>query len=526
MEPLIIAKSGKEDVCLLPSMGSRHGIVCGSDSSGKMITVQKLCERFSEIGTSVFVIDASGDLAGLARPREISKGHARSHLVSSSETPRGYPVVFWDVFGKLGHQVRTTVSALGPLLLSLLLELNERQSETLATAFEFADDNNYYLHDLKDLRALLSLLAEEKEKIASAYGDLSLTAIETIQDRTITIEDHGGNDFLGYPPLDAEDLIRTNSDGSGQINILSCESGTSSNEIYSAFSLLLLSDLLEALPESRGLGKPRIIFFFDQAHLAPLGNSEHMMSSLGEVIHLSGERGIGIFVISERPDRVPETVLGQLGNRVLHRPKITAHLGKKLVGDLPDYEGTKIELWAGGPVAELKRGEALIRFLNGAGQPGPLIRATVLPPNSRVGKITAAERKGVLDRSPFGSKYDTSVDVVSASEMISMARARAVSENPVDQPDNAAKQSGELEVRQLREEYRALKAQQEIQALRAKIAKLEEERLHVADSPARTRRRPKEPLDGMDVLINQATRSAAREVGRQIVRGILGSLKR
>ncbi|MCA9860581.1 MAG: DUF853 family protein, partial [Thermomicrobiales bacterium] len=320
VEPLLVAKSDAQDIVLLPGMANRHGIVCGATGTGKTVTIQSMCERFSEIGTPVFVADVKGDLAGLSQPGGGNEkvDQRLAEMAIPDYTPRGYPVVFWDVYGEDGHQVRTTISELGPVLLARLMQLNDTQTGVLQIVFAWADAQHYPLIDLKDLRALLGEVAERRQELLADYGTVSPQSIGAIQRAVLTMEQQGVDKFFGEPALDLFDFVRTTPDGLGQINVLSASTLYQSPIAYSTFLLWLLSELFESLPEVGDPEKPSLVFFFDEAHLLFDETPKPLRDKIEQVVRLIRSKGVGIFFITQMPIDVPDVILGQLGNRVEH----------------------------------------------------------------------------------------------------------------------------------------------------------------------------------------------------------------
>lgn len=499
VEPMLIAKSDSGDVVLLPGMSNRHGIVCGATGTGKTVTIQAMCERFSEIGTPIFVADVKGDLAGLSQPGGGNEkvDQRLQEMAIPGYTPRGYPVVFWDIYGAEGHQVRTTVSEMGPVLLARLMQLNDTQTGVLQIVFAWADANSYPLIDFKDLRALLGEVVDNRQDILKDYGTVSPQSVGAIQRAVLTMEQQGVDTFFGEPALDLQDFIKTDARGMGQINILAASTLYQSPIAYSTFLLWLLSELFETLPEAGDPEKPNLVFFFDEAHLLFNDTPKPLRDKIEQVVRLIRSKGIGVFFITQMPIDIPDVILGQLGNRVEHALRAYTPRDQKAVRAVAETFRTNPDLDVETAVTELQVGEALLSFLDEKGAPGVVQRGLVVPPRSRVGAITAAERADVIQSSTFGIKYATAVDTVSAAEMIE-------SKHKQDQADAdlAAKQA-------------------EIDQLEAK-RKADEEKA-AKKSSSSSSRKSKSPFDE---VIDSATNQVGREIGRQIVRGLLGGLKR
>lgn len=499
VEPLLIAKTGADDIAILPGMTNRHGIVCGATGTGKTVTIQAMCERFSEIGTPVFVADVKGDVAGLSQPGGGNEkvDQRLAEMAIPDYTPRGYPVVFWDIYGVQGHQVRTTVSEMGPVLLARLMQLNDTQTGVLQIVFAWADDRHYPLIDFKDLRALLGEVVDRKDEILKDYGSVSAQSVGAIQRAVLTMEQQGVDKFFGEPALDLSDFIKTDANGMGQINILAASTLYQSPIAYSTFLLWLLSELFERLPEVGDPEQPKMVFFFDEAHLLFEDTPKALRDKIEQVVRLIRSKGVGIFFITQMPIDVPDVILGQLGNRVEHALRAYTPRDQKAIKAVAETFRSNPDLDVETAVTELQVGEALLSFLEPKGVPGMVQRGLIVPPRSRVGTITDAERAAVINASPVGMKYATAVDNISAAEMIEQQHQQDAAA-----AEQAARQA-ELD-----------KAEAKRQAEEAKAAK---------KASSSRGRRSRDPLDQ---IIDTATTTVGREIGRSLVRGILGSLKR
>lgn len=500
VEPLLIAKSDAEDIVLLPGMSNRHGIVCGATGTGKTVTIQAMCERFSEIGTPVFVADVKGDLAGLSQPGGGNEKVEQrlAEMAIPDYTPRGYPVVFWDIYGAQGHQVRTTVSEMGPVLLARLMQLNDVQAGVLQVVFAWADAQGYPLTDFKDLRALLGEVNDNRQEILKEYGTVSPQTIGAIQRAVLTMEQQGVDKFFGEPGLDLNDFLKTDANGFGQINILAASTLYQSPIAYSTFLLWLLSELFETLPEVGDPEKPNLVFFFDEAHLLFDDTPKPLRDKIEQVVRLIRSKGVGVFFITQMPIDIPDAILGQLGNRVEHALRAYTPRDQKAIRAVAETFRSNPDLDVETAVTELQVGEALLSFLEEKGAPGMVKRGLVVPPRSRVGAITDEERAAVIQASPYGPKYATAVDTISAAEMIE-------------------------------EKHRQEEADAELAAKQAEIEKLEEKRqaeLEKAAKKSSSSSRKRQPKNPFDEVIDQASATVGREIGKSIVRGILGSLRR
>ncbi len=444
VEPILVAKSGPEDIVLLPQMSNRHGLVCGATGTGKTVTIQAMCERFSEIGTPVFVADVKGDLAGLSQPGGGNEkiDQRLAEMAIPDYTPRGYPVVFWDVFGLQGHQVRTTVSEMGPVLLARLMQLNDTQAGVLQIVFAWADAQHYPLIDFKDLRALLGEVADNRKDLLRDYGSVSPQSIGAIQRAVLTMEQQGVDKFFGEPALDLADFVRNDPNGFGQINILAASTLYQSPIAYSTFLLWLLSELFESLPEVGDPEKPNLVFFFDEAHLLFDETPKPLRDKIEQVVRLIRSKGVGIFFITQMPIDIPDVILGQLGNRVEHALRAYTPRDQKAIKAVAETFRTNPGIDVETAVTELQVGEALLSFLEDKGAPGIVQRGLIVPPRSRVGAITDAERAAVMQASTYGIKYATALDSLSASEMIEAKHEQAQADAELARRTSRDRQDG------------------------------------------------------------------------------------
>ncbi|TPG59581.1 DUF853 family protein [Roseomonas nepalensis] len=413
------------------SFANRHGLIAGATGTGKTITLQSLVEGFSRAGVPVFCADVKGDLAGLGLPGTPNPKIAE-RAASLGEAEFGWqasPVVFWDVFGEQGHPVRATVAEMGPLLLGRLLDLNDTQEGVLAIAFALADDEGLLLLDFKDLRAMLSHVAERAGELSAHYGNVSKATIGTIQRRLLTLEQQGAEHFFGEPALELTDLMLLTPDGRGSVNILAADKLVASPRLYATFLLWLLSELFEELPEVGDLDRPKLAFVFDEAHLLFRDVPKALMEKIEQVVRLIRSKGVGVYFVTQSPLDLPGAVLGQLGNRVQHALRAFTPADQKAVRAAADTFRPNPAFRTEAAITELAVGEALVSTLQPGGQPGMVDRAKILPPRSRMGAITAAERAAIQAHSPIGGKYDTPLDRVSAYEHLN-GRATTVPEDP------------------------------------------------------------------------------------------------
>ncbi|MBI5868871.1 MAG: DUF853 family protein, partial [candidate division Zixibacteria bacterium] len=422
-EPLLVAKS-QRDLCLLPQMANRHGLIAGATGTGKTVTLQVLAENFSRIGVPVFMADVKGDLAGISQPgSDTPKISERRKLLDLGGVPfAGCPVVLWDLFGDAGHPIRATTSEMGPLLLSRLLNLNETQSGVLTLVFKIADDSGLLLLDGKDLRAMLQYVGDHATEFTTEYGRISAASIGTIQRGLLTLEEQGGDKFFGEPALNLDDLIQTDSNGHGVVNILAADHLMQSPRIYATFLLWLLSELFEQLPETGDPAKPKLVFFFDEAHLIFNDAPEALMEKVEQVVRLIRSKGVGVYFVSQNPLDIPDVVLGQLGNRVQHALRAFTPRDQKAVRAAAETFRTNPALDVEKVIGELGVGEALVSFLDEKGSPGIVERALVCPPASQIGPITPPQRQQLIRGSVLFGQYENVIDRESAYERLKAQR--------------------------------------------------------------------------------------------------------
>ena len=417
--PLVIARYQQSELSLLPALANRHGLITGATGTGKTITLQVLAERFSNIGVPVFMADVKGDLSGLAAPG-IDSTKLKQRLDSlgvSDWTPAKFPTAFWDVSGEQGHPVRATISDMGPILLSRLLNLNDTQGGVLQLVFKIADDSGLLLLDLKDLRTMVQHVGEHAKEFTTEYGNVSAASIGAIQRGLLTLGEQGGDQFFGEPMLDINDLMQTD-DGKGIVNILAADKLMSSPRLYSVFLLWLLSELFEQLPEVGDVDKPKLVFFFDEAHLLFNEAPPALLEKIEQVVRLIRSKGIGVYFVTQNPLDIPDTVLGQLGNRVQHALRAFTPRDQKAVKAAADTLRANPAFNAAAAITELGVGEALVSFLDEKGRPNVVERAFILPPASRIGPLTKEERQAVLKASLVYGVYEQALDRESAYEKL------------------------------------------------------------------------------------------------------------
>jgi DNA helicase HerA-like ATPase len=417
-DSVYIGKSVKPEFIWL-RLANRHGLITGATGTGKTVTLQGLAEGFSDQGVPVFCADVKGDLSGVAEPGE-SKGwiEARAKEIGYTVDYKAYPVIFWDLFGDKGHPIRATVSSLGPLLLSRLMDLSEAQEGVLNIAFKIADDEKLPLINLKDMQDLLQNLADRAGDLTTKYGNITKASIGSIQRSLLVLEQQGADHFFGEPPLKITDLMRTARDGRGYISVLSAERLMESPRLYATFLLFLMSQLFEQLPEVGDPDKPKLVFFFDEAHLLFKDAPKALLEKVEQVVRLIRSKGVGVYFVTQNPLDIPDTVSRQLGNRVQHALRAFSPLEQKAVKAAATTFRANPAFDTEKAIMELGIGEALVSTLDEKGQPSIVQRTLVHPPNSRVGPITDAELKAVMRASPVAGVYDETVDRESASEIL------------------------------------------------------------------------------------------------------------
>jgi DNA helicase HerA-like ATPase len=427
ISPILVGKGG-DFQHILPEFGNRHGLVSGATGTGKTVTLQVLAEGWSRIGVPVFLADVKGDLAGLSQPivPNAILNERLEKIGLTGYSPGAWPVVFWDVFGQSGHPVRTTISEMGPLLLANLLELNDTQEGVLNIAFRIADEQGLLLLDLEDLRALLRFLAENAREFSQQYGNVSASSVASIQRRLLILDEQGAESFFGEPALELSDLMRLDPAGRGAINVLAADKLMQKPRLYSTLLLWILSELWEDLAEVGDPEKPRLVFFFDEAHLLFNNAPRALLEKIEEVVRLIRSKGVGIFFVTQSPLDIPDTVLGQLGNRIQHALRAFTHKDLKAVRAVAQTFRSNPGLNTEQALTELGVGEALVSTLQKKGIPGIVDRCLICPPTSRIGSITEQERLGARSRSPIGSRYDNPLDRESAAEIL-LKRAKKAS---------------------------------------------------------------------------------------------------
>jgi DNA helicase HerA-like ATPase len=448
MSDILIGK-GDSQVSLLAKYGNRHGLIAGATGTGKSVSLMVLAEGFSRMGVPVFMADVKGDMAGLAVAGASNERiQSRIQQIGIEEyTNEANPVAFWDLFGKKGHPIRTTVSEFGPNLFSRVLELNDTQAGVLDIAFKVADDKGLLLLDLEDLRAMLVFVAEHKTEISKQYGLVSPTSVAAIQRALLRLEQEGGEHFFGEPALQLSDIMQLHSSGRGMINLLSADQLILQPRLYSSFLLWLLSELFETLPEVGDLEKPKLVFFFDEAHLLFSDIQPALLQRVEQVVRLIRSKGVGVYFCSQNPDDIPDNVLGQLGNRIQHALRAYTPRDQKAVRTAAETFVPNPKIDVAKVISELAVGEALVSTLQEKGIPMPVERAIICPPRCRMGSITDQERQAVLAQSLLGMKYNTEINRESAYEVLNkrVEEEKHISEKePVIKTDEKPAEQGNI----------------------------------------------------------------------------------
>jgi uncharacterized protein len=475
MSPLLIAK-GEQECWLLPKLANRHGLIAGATGTGKTVSIQVLAEKFSRIGVPVFMSDVKGDFSGISQPgSENPKIQARVAQLGLEDFEfAASPVTFWDVFGEQGHPVRATISDMGPLLLSRLLNLNDTQTGVLSLVFKIADDNGLLLLDLKDLRSMLKYVGDNAKEFQTEYGSVSAASVGAIQRGLLALEEQGGDQFFGEPALNLDDLMQNDSQGQGMINVLAADKLMRSPQLYSTFLLWLLAELFERLPEVGDREKPKLVFFFDEAHLLFDEAPEALQDKIEQVVRLIRSKGVGVYFISQNPTDIPDKVLGQLGNRVQHALRAFTPRDQKAIKAAAQTFRSNPNLDVEKVITELEVGEALVSFLDEKGTPGVVERAFICPPQGKIGAITPEQRQQIIKQSVLYGHYEKEIDRESAYEMLKTRTEHATQE--------------------------------------------------VGAEAAQKQPKGRQPDDIWASMAKSAARAAGSQMGRQIIRGVMGSI--
>lgn len=499
----LIIGQGEKKIILHSKMANRHGLIAGATGTGKTISLKVLAEQFSEQGVPVFLADVKGDLASVAEKGiENPKLMERINLLGLAPFEfKDYPVRLWDVFGELGHPLRTTVSEMGPLLLARILELNDTQAGVLNIVFRVADEQGLLLIDLKDLRAVIQYVGDHAAEYTTQYGNVSKPSIGAIQRSLLTLEDQGGNNFFAEPAFDIEDLMKVDSYGRGTINVLASEKLMMSPTLYSTFLLWLLSELFEDLPEVGDIDKPKLVFFFDEAHLLFSDAPKALLDKIELVVRLIRSKGVGVYFVTQNPIDIPDKVLGQLGNRIQHAIRAFTPKDQKAITAMADTFRQNPDIDIPTVITDLKTGEALVSMLDLEGRPEIVQRAMMYPPHSIIGTLSPLRRTDLIENSPFHYKYHQIIDKESAYEML---------KNKIE--TQAAAYQSNLDSKQLDKERR----QAELDDL-----KLQRERARTEREIARSKEKAANQVQKM---AKSFLGTMSSSIGREIARGVFGSL--
>lgn len=498
----ILVGKGENEAYILPNMANRHGLICGATGTGKTVTLKVMAESFSEMGVPVFLADIKGDLAGCVKIGEknenITKRLRNIGIDENEFKCKSFPVRFWDVYGESGHPVRTTVSEMGATMLARLLNLTDVQTGVLTIAFRVADDKGWMLIDLKDLRAMVAYVSEHAAELLNEYGNISKQSAGAIQRALLQLEDAGGTLFFGEPDIKLENWMQTADDGRGYINVFHCAKLYQSPLLYSTFMLWLLAELFEELPEVGDPAKPKLVFFFDEAHLLFRDAPKALTDKIEQIVKLIRSKGVGVYFITQQPSDIPNSVLSQLGNRVQHALRAYTPAEQKAIRAAAQSFRVNPNFDTETAITELGTGEALVSFLDEKGRPTVVEKATILPPQSMMGAIDDERRNAEIHADDMYGIYELSVDNESAYEIITAGRKAAEDEEK--------------------------KKAEEAEKAKAKAAKEKEEQK--AKAAAEKKKATKKKSSAITKVTNSAMSSIGREVGRSIARGILGNIKK
>lgn len=520
--PIVIAKktsNTQQEIVLHSQFANRHGLIAGATGTGKTVTLKVLTENFSRMGVPVFLADAKGDVSSLAKAGSSNaKFDERLKVLKIESIPfAASPVVFWDLFGQQGHPIRTTVSEIGPLLLAQMLNLNETQEGVLSAVFRIADDQGLLLIDFKDLKSILAYVSEHAAEFQAEYGNLSPASLGAIQRNLLALADQGGDQFFGEPALDIMDFIQTDSQGRGNINLLAADKLMNTPKLYATFLLWMLSELFEQLPEVGDMDKPKLVFFFDEAHLLFDNASAALQEKIEQVVRLIRSKGVGIYFVTQNPLDLPESVLGQLGNRVQHALRAFTPKDQKAVKTAADTFRANSEFKVDQAITELGVGEALISCLDEQGIPQIVERGWVMPPYSSFSPMSVDERKILMNQSIVAGVYEQHIDRESAYEML---QQKVVQLQQQAVAEETAKQ-------QAKEQEALAKQQAKDQEAFAKQQAREQERIareQQKEADHVSKQREKMTQDIVGTFAKSAARSLGGSTGQKIIRGLLGSL--
>ncbi len=521
-----IAKN-ENPLYLLPKMANRHGLICGATGTGKTITLKVMAEAFSDAGVPVFLSDIKGDLSGTILPGVDSEGMqkriAKFGLAPAGFSYKGYPVRFWDVFGKKGTPVRATVSEMGPLLFSRILELNDTQEGILTIIFRIADDQNLLLLDLKDLKSMVQYVGDNAASYRTSYGNISPASIGAIQRGILRLEEQGAENFFGEPALDIRDWLACDTDGRGFINDMNCEQLFQQPALYSTFMLWMLSEIYDALPETGDPEKPRLVFFFDEAHLLFHDAPKELLAKVEQVVRLIRSKGVGIYFVTQNPTDIPDTVLSQLGNRVEHALRAYSPSDLKAVKVAAETFRQNPAFDTQEAIQQLGTGEALVQFLDEKGVPGIVERAFILPPQSQMGPVDPSVMLQAIATGDMGKKYNVSIDRQSAYEMLT--RKVDTPSAPGAQQNVPASSAGTA---QTAEAARQAAADRKEADRKAAADKKEAARqaAALAKAEAAREKEKQKTINAIGRVASSGLRSFGSTAARQLIRGIFGALKK
>lgn len=499
-----VAINNESEVCLEPKMANRHGLITGATGTGKTVTLQTLSETFSDMGVPVFAADMKGDLSGVAgvggNKESVRKRVEDYGLGDKGFEYKAYPVRFWDIYAQQGHPIRTTISSMGPLLLERLLQLNETQGAILTMAFKIADDNNLLLLDLKDLQKMIQFIGDNRREFTTKYGNISPASIGAIQRALLRLESEGAAQFFGEPEFEITDLIQTEQ-GRGVINILAADELLKNPRLYTTFLLWLLDDLYDTLPEVGDLDKPKLVFFFDEAHLLFNDMPKALLEKVEQIVRLIRSKGVGVYFCTQNPADIPDSILGQLGNRVQHALRAYTPKDQRAVKVAADTFRPNPKFDTATAITELNTGEALVSFLDLKGAPQMVERANILPPQGQIGPITLSERDQIIKSSLIFGIYEELIDRESAYEILSQR----------DELLENERKAAEEEKERLRQQREAQKALREEDRLRREEARRKQEERGLIG-------------DLIDSVGKSTKRQISNQLGRTITRSIFGGL--
>jgi hypothetical protein len=524
MSQLLTAR-GPRDLSVLLKLANRHGLIAGATGTGKSVSLMVLAEGFSKAGVPVFLADVKGDLAGLSQAAQMSdKLGKRLDMLGIRDTWRAHqnPVVLWDIYGQNGHPLRTTISEMGPILLARLLELNDTQQGVLNIVFRVADEEGLLLIDLNDLRAMLSYVAENAKAISAEYGLVSSASIAAVQRAVLSLEDAGAQAFFGEPAFQLQEFFRIDPNGHGVINLMSAEQLILRPKLYSSFLLWLLSELFEQLPEVGDLDKPKMVFFFDEAHLLFDDAPPALVQRVEQVVRLIRSKGVGVYFCSQNPDDIPNTILGQLGHRVQHALRAFTPRDQKAIKAAAETFVPNPALKVADAITQLNVGEALVSFLEEGGRPGIVERAWIMTPGCRIGAISADERSALRARSPIGTRYDELIDRESAYEILKARAEGPPPDAPAPAPESAPSGGGWT----LNWPWGNKSAELPPPMPPESKPRVRQPPRSSAPAPAAPRPRASNRQSVGEAFAKSVARTVGSQLGRQVVRGVLGAILR